>query len=133
MEKQIRLKTLHQKRANYAWKCIEEVKKVGSKKYKDEYRSYVERAAALIHRNGLGYTLAFYRSRFSKSRAYEALYDHIDGWFRQVFRKDKDILDWIRDDNTTSIDVLRATREILAMLDWLKRFAEAELQEESSS
>ncbi len=118
-----RLKTLQQERAKYAWQCISEVK---DKALEEKYSSYVKKAPALIHRNGLGYTLAFYKSKGEE--AYNVLYKHIDGWFKKVFNENKDILDWIKDENTTSLDVLRATREILAMLDWLKRFAEAELK-----
>ena len=38
---------------------------------------------------------------------------------------------WITDEQTSSVDYRRATTECLAFGGWLRRFAEAELQEET--
>ncbi|MHA1363057.1 MAG: type III-B CRISPR module-associated protein Cmr5 [Candidatus Freyarchaeota archaeon] len=107
----------------------------------EKYSSYVKKAPTLIQVNGLGNSLAFYKSKFGSEleeklspdgRAYKLLYGHLDQWFRKHFKKDQDITEWIIADNTSSIEVFHATREIIGLLSWLKRFAEAELKGEES-
>lgn len=121
------LRSLEQKRARYAWDCINEVKEL-KEAVEKKYSSYVKRAPALIQTNGLGNTLAFYRSK--DEIAYKLLYKHIDGWFKKKCYTNQDIVRWIMSENTSSLDVFRVTREILALLNWMKRFAEAELKGE---
>ena len=41
----------------------------------------------------------------------------------------KGLLDWVTHEDTTSADYRRATTECLAFGAWLRRFAEAELEE----
>ncbi|HDN82932.1 MAG TPA: type III-B CRISPR module-associated protein Cmr5 [Candidatus Altiarchaeales archaeon] len=133
------LRSLEQKRAKYAWECIQKVR--GNIEQEDKYKSYVRSAPSYIQINGLGNTLAFYKSKFeadlrkkgenelsADKRAYKLLYDHLNGW-RKELRGGKDILEWIRDENTSSLMVFQATKEIIALLNWMKRFAEAELRD----
>jgi len=133
------LRSLEQKRAKYAWECIQEAK--GDIDLENKYKSYVRSAPSYIQINGLGNTLAFYKSKFeadlrkkgenelsADKRAYKLLYDHLNGW-RKELRGGKDILEWIRDENTSSLMVFQATKEIIALLNWMKRFAEAELRD----
>ncbi len=149
------LRSLEQERARYAWGCIQEVK--GDINLEDKYKSYVKKASTYIQVNGLGNTLAFYKSKFEAEfkkhldklkrsdiqdpereafqklgddkKAYKLLYDHINGWFNKKFKQNKDILNWIIDENTSSIEVFQVTKEIIALLNWMKRFAEAELRD----
>jgi len=133
------LRSLEQKRAKYAWECIQKVR--GNIEQEDKYKSYVRSAPSYIQINGLGNTLAFYKSKFeadlrkkgenelsADKRAYKLLYDHLNEW-RKELRGGKDILEWIRDENTSSLGVFQATKEIIALLNWMKRFAEAELRD----
>jgi len=133
------LRSLEQKRAKYAWECIQKVR--GNIEQEDKYKSYVRSAPSYIQINGLGNTLAFYKSKFeadlrkkgenelsADNRAYKLLYDHLNEW-RKELRGGKDILEWIRDENTSSLGVFQATKEIIALLNWMKRFAEAELRD----
>jgi len=133
------LRSLEQERAKYAWECIQEAK--GDIDLENKYKSYVRSAPSYIQINGLGNTLAFYKSKFeadlrkkgenelsADKRAYKLLYDHLNGW-RKELRGGKDILEWIRDENTSSLMVFQATKEIIALLNWMKRFAEAELRD----
>jgi len=134
-EKSEILKSLEQERAKYAWKCIQEVKNNGDDELKGKYKSYVRDASALIQINGLGNTLAFYRSKIgptkeplsSDKRAYSMLYNHMNGWIKEKRKEIKDVLEWIISEDTSSMDVFNVTLEILSFLGWLKRFAEAEL------
>ena len=93
----------------------------------------------MIQTSGLGNTLVFYKSKFgneseeklsSDKRAYKLLYENLNEWFKKKFRKEQEIIKWIVDSNTSSIETFQVTREILALLSWMKRFAEAELKGE---
>ena len=110
-------------------------------KLEERYGSYVKKTPTLIQTNGLGNTLAFYKSKFGSEkeeelsadkRAYKLLYDHINVWFKERFSIDKDILKWITAEDTSSIEVFKVTKEIIVLLNWMKRFAEAELKGEET-
>lgn len=131
------LRSLDQDRAKFAWGKILEVKTRynGSE---GAYNSYVKKSPTLILTNGLGNTLAFFYSKFgnrppnnlsSDERAYKLLYDHINEWCKNQKIVTGDILKWTIQD-ASSLDVFRITNEVMAILSWLKRFAEAELNEE---
>ncbi|MEM2175639.1 MAG: type III-B CRISPR module-associated protein Cmr5 [Candidatus Bathyarchaeia archaeon] len=123
------LKTLEQERADYAWECIQDVKNEKDKQTRKNYNSYVKNSLALIQAAGLGHTLAFYYNKKRKNeRAYELLYNHIDEWLKKRLTNNQDSLKWIIK-GASSIKVLQATREVIALLNWMKRFAEAELEE----
>lgn len=121
------LRSLEQKRANYAWKCIQKIKELGDEKVEKNYNSYVKKTPFLIQNNGLGNALAFYKSK--KESAYELICEHLNKWFKMQKKNDQEILDWIISENTSSTEVFQVTKEILALLSWMKRFAEAELKE----
>lgn len=127
------LRSLDQDRAKFAWEKIQEVK-IKYKESEGAYNSYVKKSPTLILTNGLGNTLAFFYSKFgsrddlsSDARAYKLLYDHINEWCKNQKIVNDDILKWtVRD--ASSLDVFRITNEVMAILSWLKRFAEAELK-----
>lgn len=118
------MKTLEQERAKFAYDKIRSVK---GKAYEEEYARYVKSVPALILTNGLGSTLAFYKSK--GKGAYEELYNHINEWLNERNLCNGDVLEWIM--NTNSLKVLQATREVLALLNWMRKFAKAMLKEES--
>lgn len=124
------LRSLEQERAKYAWKCIREIKEEDVVMQKN-YSSYVKKASVLIQTNGLANTLAFYYNKWKKGeKAYERLYNHIVNWDRvRRMCNGKEFLLWIIED-ASSIDIYHITREIIALLSWMKRFAEAELKGE---
>lgn len=142
------LRSLEQERAKYAWYCINEIKREEDNNLEDKYKSYVKKAPSYILVNGLGNTLAFFKSKFGGSEksedkedkkanedkkvskdkeAYEALYNHINKWFQKRFKAEEDILEWITL-KASSIDVFKVTKETIALLNWMRRFAEAELK-----
>lgn len=127
---QSKRRTVEQLRAAAALEAITEAKTLSKA---GEYSSYARRAGALIQTQGLGQTLAFWRSKgWDKGKpktndAYAMLYQHMDNWLRkQVASKGADILNWITKEASTE-EYRRATAEAQAYLIWLKRFAEAEL------
>ncbi len=121
------LRSLEQKRAKYAWDSISNVKSMDTK-IQEKYSSYVKKVPAQIVTNGLGNTLAFLKSKSSGEEAYRLLNNHITNWFKEIRGENKDLLGWIISEDTSSIEVFRETKEILALLNWMKRFAEAELK-----
>lgn len=125
------LRSLEQERARYAWDHINEVKALKDKDAEGKYSSYVKKASTLIQTNGLGNTLAFYRSK--EEKAYKLLYEHINDWFKKKYHTNQDIIGWVISGNTSSLDVFRVTKEVLALLNWMKRFAEAELKGEEGA
>jgi CRISPR-associated protein Cmr5 len=113
--------TQEQKRAKQAWKNIhDEVKRKG---FAGEYKTLVSSASADIQTNGLGQTVAFWRSK-GKSH-HEILYRHLSEWVMQEMDVQGDLMHWIT--QTDSRRYRQATVEALAFLGWLKRFAQAEL------
>lgn len=117
------LKTIEQKRAEFAYNKIIEVKNTGNKDYKSLARGF----SSMILQNGLGQALAFLKAK--KKEHHLAIYNHINLWLKECFGKSNnfDILAAIR--NETSSEYRLYTKETLAFLIWLRKFAEAELPE----
>lgn len=118
--------TIEQERARRAMECVTEVSQ--HKTWKEKYGSLARRAPADIQSNGLGQTLAFWKSK-PKDQENAVLYDHVSTWVSERLDgwQGKDLLTQLIAANTTTADYRRATAEAQAFLIWLKRFAEAEL------
>lgn len=116
-------RTTEQKRAERALACIRAVKPSD----KDEYTTQAKRAPANIQTNGLGQTLAFWRSK-GKKKPTEVLYEHVAKWVcpQMGWQEEDDLLEKLTQCSTS--EYRRATVETMAFLSWLKRFAEAELE-----
>jgi CRISPR-associated protein Cmr5 len=119
------MRALEQERAKHAWECINEVK---DKNFAGNYRTIAVKAPSLILTNGLGQTLAFLKAKGKNdpSDQHEVLYQHISDWLKQQLKLNDDLLEWIVS-KATSQQYRLATMEALALLQWLKRFAEAVL------
>lgn len=118
------LRSLEQERARFAWDAVGKV----DEKFEKEYKSLVKKAPTLIMTNGLGNTLGYLKA---KGRGHHnKLVTDIDGWGAKRGIGNGDVLQWIMAESTTSFDVMQASKEILNMLNWLKRFATAELKGE---
>jgi CRISPR-associated protein Cmr5 len=129
-----RQRSLEQKRAEVAWKCIEQVRGKDEELKKD-YGSLARSAPADIQANGLGQTLAFWRAKGyergrPKNDAHAVLLAHVAGWLShsdvKILPEGKDAVEWIAQEASTEA-YRRAMAEAIAFLIWLKRFAEAEL------
>lgn len=135
--------TIEQKRGREAWNCIEDVKKLG-KKERQEYRSLARSLNAMIQINGLGQTLGFFyaksvdsKGKPERDKAHYRILHHLTNWMRKHFKPSANtinenycgLLFWAIAEGTVSSDYRRATTECLAFGQWLSRFAEAELSE----
>jgi len=130
--------TIEQKRAAYAWKCVEGANKQ-SDNFRKRYGTLARNMASLIQVNGLGQTLAFVYSkaklaskkRSDKERANEQIFYDLSKWVKQSLGKEEekgDLLQIIT--NESSAFYRRATVEALGLIIWLRRFAEGVLPTE---
>lgn len=120
-------RTTEQKRAERALQCVQTAK---SQTNKNEYATLAKRGPANIQTNGLGQTLAFWRSKGKRKRgeAAEVIYQDVSNWVlaEMGWADEKDLLKKLTQCSTG--EYRRATVEAMAFLNWLKRFAEAELE-----
>jgi CRISPR-associated protein Cmr5 len=129
---QSRQRSLEQQRAGRAWECVKQVK---DRQYAGAYRSLARGATADLQANGLGQTLAFWRAkgyengRRKRDSEHAVLLEHVSDWLRKEVPEisgSDNVVEWIATKATTN-DYRRATVEAIAFLNWVKRFAEAEL------
>ena len=121
--------TLDQQRASFAWDAAKRAKQT-LPQFSD-FKNLAKGAPALIMGNGLMPALAFYESR-GKTPA-TALNESINGWLAQRFRADtafkplprtySDVMERLL--RSESSFYMQATDEALAMLKWLRQFADA--------
>ncbi len=121
--------TLDQQRAAFAWRAVTDAKKT-MREFKD-FKNLAKGAPALIMGNGLMPALAFYESR-AKDPA-KALNQAISAWLVQRFAGDAamkplpkrypELMDRLL--GAPSAFYMAATDETLAMLKWLRQFADA--------
>lgn len=129
--------TLEQKRAAFAWQQIQHIKQDMPKKVQEEYSSLIKKAPADIQTNGLGQTIAFWRAKGyengdpkdkKKNPHFQAL-THLTSWLKSpdaLGLQTENLVEWVS--TTASVNDYRRTMvEAIAVLAWLKRFAEAEL------
>ena len=102
--------------------------KKGGDEWKEKYGSVVRKLPSYILTNGLGQTLAFLKAKGKgePGNEHEILYQHIEEWLQRQLGINNNLLDWLVN-TATSQQYRLATMEALALLQWLKRFAEAEL------
>ncbi len=122
---------LDMRRAEDAWKRVQEIKTGGADKGK--YGKRAKDIGAMIMTDGLGAALAFLRTKNEEKvegAATWALYRHISKWVTlQIDRTASDELMQQLMQNDTAY-YRRATTETLAYVVWLKRFVEGEFGRE---
>lgn len=129
------MQTMQQERAKYALeqvlKQVEAAKTNGISQ--KEFKSYAAGFPSMIRMNGLGQAAAFYRSKGAednaKGQAYRALYNLLSGWLKEKGQpyEECDLLVGI---TSKEADAYRATQaEALLLLDWVKKFAKAYMEE----
>jgi CRISPR-associated protein Cmr5 len=139
MEKETIISKLEKGRAEFAYKCVEkaiEIFKDNSKKQK-EYKSNTRKIPTMILSNGLGQTLAFIKAKSEKGNAYDLIYSQLTEYMKsahtvriQMPKEKNDFVEWVISCDSSKYRYI--TQEILAFLNWLKRFAEGliEVEEE---
>ncbi len=129
----MREKTLDQRRAADALKKIRSLEQKGKQAY-GKYKSYVKALPANILMSGLGQAVATVRSRRDRAAGYPELYEHLAGWlcgddedapYRNYPGGDliQAVVEYDQD------NYVRAQAEAMAYLEWLRKFAEAFLED----
>ena len=120
--------TLDQKRAKFAWEAARKAN-VDLKNFSD-YKNLAKGAPALIMGNGLMPAVAFYQSRGTR-QATQLLQDILN-WQARVIDNYGDKAPNMTFDgamqvmqSADSVDYMRLTDETLAMLKWLRQFADS--------
>ena len=126
--------TKEQKRAAYAWQCAKEAQDNLSEKA-SEYGQLARGLPARIQTNGLGQTLAYLLSKGKgdPGKPHQLLYQHISRWVTEQLKwgANDDLL--VKLTQESSANYRRATSEAMALLIWLRRFAEARLVKEETN
>lgn len=128
------IQTLDQKRAQFAWAEVNDAKRKIAKF--SDYKNLTKGAPALIMGNGLMSAIVFYESRKKKEVTVShaaALRDTILAWLVTRFKDDKAFQPLPKEfryamERLQQVDsgfYMRATEETLAMLRWLRQFADA--------
>lgn len=136
MERQVLLSTkLEKGRAKFAYECVKKAKEKLGEKAK-EYKSYSKKIPMMILTNGLGQTLAFVKAKSKNGNEYELIYNQMleylksDSNIRITMPNDKDLVEWVI--SCSSNEYRYITQELLAFLNWLKRFAEGMIKVDSN-
>jgi CRISPR-associated protein Cmr5 len=122
------LRGIEQRRAVFAYRNVEEaIEKLGGNESKDSvrYKGYAKKIPALIKTNGLGATYAFIKSK-DNTAAYALIYSQTGEWLREcygdTFTREEDLVKCLI--SLPSVEYRTATVEVLALFNWLRRFAE---------
>ena len=128
------MRTLGQKRAEFALNKVLEITRNLDEKGKKEFKSFSAGAPSMILQNGYGQTLAFWLSK--KTAKHLNLFDIIMNWLSydngkdvtNTFAKKKDRKEFINElAGMEQTKYLTAQKESFALLEWVKRFANADL------
>ncbi len=129
------IKGIEQNRASFAYQCAKSASEKQGKKPK-EYKSYAKKLPMMIKTNGLGAALAFAFSKGKDGNAWELLYNDIQAWLRQDHKKFL-LGNDVQTELTNAVIQLESFQyravavEVLAFLNWLRRFAEGLIEGEA--
>jgi CRISPR-associated protein Cmr5 len=124
-------------------KSADEAREKGEAKkrsFENDYGSQARGLPALIQTNGPGQTLAYllakgkYKDAVKKENPHHLLYSHLSRWIMKEIWQVEDIDNLlVKLTQESSANYRRATSEAMALLVWLRRFAEARLVKEEVS
>ena len=130
--------SLAQKRARHALDKVNELNELKKRNDYGKYLSYVKALPATIIMTGLGQAMAMEKAG-TKDKGHGFLYGHMNdwlcnnngnGWQHSPYKKKDDVLGAITSLDEDSYICVQA--EAIEYLEWLKKFAVAELDEERS-
>jgi len=130
------MRTLGQQRAKF---CLEQLENLSCSR--EEFKNFSAGLPAMILQNGFGQALAFLAAKgskedkktkkiiFMKNDKHYAAFTIICEWLclQKILSGDDEIEKLTRVSSLEQADYLHAQRETLAMLEWLKRYANAGL------
>lgn len=124
-------KSLEQKRAEHAWNVIEAIARSAGADGKEKFVQQAKKLPSRILTSGLGQAMAFLAAKNECPELQRALNDWIgaQAWARlhaETLKPDATLIDRIIHGDSAFLRM--ATREAIAYLQWLNRFAEAQLE-----
>ena len=130
--------TLQQKRAAYALKSLDLTPE--NPKVKEEFSKFIIGMPNMILSNGIGQTMAFLLSKQGKTgqsdktgKTFTILKEWLELRMPEQFSGTAEDLEFIKKFNQMSqSDYLRAQRECLRLVEWLKRYARAFAEDSDS-
>jgi len=129
-----KIRTLGQKRAEFALQKVLEITNNLDEKGKKDFKNITAGAPSMILQNGYGQALAFWLSR--KTEKYFNLFDVVMNWLsydngkdvKNIFASKKDRKEFIKElSDMEQSKYLTAQKETLALLEWVKLYANAGL------
>lgn len=125
-------KLIEQQRAEFALRAVEQaLQRPESERYQHkELRSYARTLPAMIQSNGFGQTMAFFYAKREKFESYGLLYKMVEDWLYQpgnVYANGPQDAPRLLRAITThdQMHYRRAQAETMALMIWVKKFAEA--------
>ncbi len=134
-EKETLITKLEKGRAEFAYRCVKNAVNILDNKKKKEYRSYTRKIPQMILSNGLGQTLAFVYAKKENGNAYDLIYQQLTDYLKsdstariRMPENQNDLIEWVISLDTYNYRYV--TEEVLAFLNWLKKFAEGMIEGE---
>ena len=121
--------TIQQARAKFA---LERIQALPVTLKHNEFISYANGLPAMIHMNGLGQAMAFYKLKSKEREPYEQLYQLVSDWLCNTgrpYQGQTDVLTGITQCDRQHYQLAQA--EALVFMSWVKKFAKAFLAEEA--
>jgi len=115
--------TFQQERAKYALEQVQEYAKDAS--CHKEFKSRASELPFMIHANGLGQALAFFKSK-KEEHGYDHLYAILSNWLcktGQPFEGARDALEGVT--GGSRAQYMAAQAEAILLMDWVKKFSRA--------
>lgn len=137
------LRQLEGGRAAKAFEFVQNAQSQLPEKNRPAYKAYVKKLPMLIKTNGLGAAYAFVLSKqdnspSKKGYAYKLIYDQTKEWLESENKKfllrgkeNQDLVKTLTELN--SHEYRAVTVEVLALLNWLRRFAEGLIEGDDAS
>jgi len=130
------IKGIEQNRANQAYEYAKKGSELSDNAPK-EYKAYVKRIPMMIKTNGLGATFAFVFSKRNKSDAYGCIYGQVTDWIINhknylISNSDTPLTNDLSEQivQLDSAQYRAVTVEVLALFQWMRRFAEGLIVED---
>lgn len=130
------MQTREQQRAQKAFECINLIKKTKSEEIQKKYGSLCLYFPAFVHSCGLCQSVAFYEAKAANhglKHVNKEDENYYQDFLNDIFKVATDDGEWARVRTMEAREYQDLTREIMAVANWFKRYAEALLKVELGS
>lgn len=131
------MRTMNQKRSEFVYTKFNELvnEKIISGKQKDDFKSFANSCPSMILQNGFGHTIAFYLAKAKSGKENDKhliIISMVNEWLsykggdinNKFIGKTDDVKEFVANlAKMDQTDYLKAQKEALALLEWVKRYA----------